>query len=335
MNDPRPPFPDRDRDRDRSRSDRRGPRQAEPRNLVAARLTRFGRSYEYDAGDLTLRPGDEVVVDARRGGTELATVTVGTAWRTPQGPVGRVLRRAEDPDRERAESQQARAAEALAFARDRARARELPVKMFRVDWPPGGDKVMFYFSADQRVDFRDLVKDLAARYHARIELRQVGVRDEAKMVGGIGSCGRELCCTTFLSSFAPVSIKMAKNQNIALNPTKVSGQCGRLKCCLVYEEAQYVEAGKKLPKLGKRVETPEGLGRVEDLDILAGKIRVSFPDKPPMIFGAGDVRPAAPPAGPGRPEAPRRGSDAAPQVDDGSDDDGGDGEGDRGGGSGG
>jgi cell fate regulator YaaT (PSP1 superfamily) len=132
----------------------------------------------------------------------------------------------------------------------------------------------------------------------------VGVRDEAKMVGGIGSCGRELCCTTFLPQFAPVSIKMAKNQNLALNPSKVSGQCGRLKCCLVYEEAMYVEAAKKLPRLGKRVETPEGLGRVDDLDILGGRIRVSYPDRPPAVFTADQVRVMAPPGEPPRPEPP-------------------------------
>jgi cell fate regulator YaaT (PSP1 superfamily) len=129
----------------------------------------------------------------------------------------------------------------------------------------------------------------------------VGVRDEAKMVGGIGSCGRELCCTTFLPQFAPVSIKMAKNQNLVLNPTKVSGQCGRLKCCLVYEEAMYVEASKNLPRIGRRVETPEGPGRVEDLNVLAGKVRVCFPDRPPLVFDAAELRPSGseepPPAG--------------------------------------
>jgi cell fate regulator YaaT (PSP1 superfamily) len=148
------------------------------------------------------------------------------------------------------------------------------------------------------------VKDLGAQLHARIEMRQVGVRDEAKMVGGIGSCGRELCCTTFLPQFAPVSIKMAKNQNIALNPSKVSGQCGRLKCCLVYEEAMYVEAARKLPRMGKRVETPEGVGRVDDLDVLGGRIRVSYPDRPPQVFTADQVRLVAPPGGAPPPPEP-------------------------------
>ena len=149
---------------------------------------------------------------------------------------------------------------------------------------------LFCFWSDKRVDFRDLVRDLSARLHLRIEMRQVGVRDEAKQVGGIGSCGRELCCSTFLPHFAPVSIKMAKNQRLVLNPTKVAGQCGRLKCCLMYEDAQYVEASKGLPREGKQVHTPDGVGRVDDLDILGRRVRVSFPDRPPATFDASEVR---------------------------------------------
>jgi cell fate regulator YaaT (PSP1 superfamily) len=167
----------------------------------------------------------------------------------------------------------------------------LPIKVFQVDLGHGGDRALFCFSSEKRVDFRDLVRDLSARLHARIEMRQVGVRDEAKLVGGIGSCGRELCCSTFLPHFAPVSIKMAKNQRLVLNPAKVAGQCGRLKCCLMYEDAQYVEAGKGLPKIGRQVHTPDGVGRVDDLDILGRKVRVSFPDRPHATFDAGDVRP--------------------------------------------
>jgi cell fate regulator YaaT (PSP1 superfamily) len=171
----------------------------------------------------------------------------------------------------------------------------------------GGERSMFYFASEQRVDFRELVRDLAGRFRGRVELRQVGLREEAKQVGGIGSCGRELCCTTFLPAFAPVSIRMAKTQGIALNPSRVTGQCGRLKCCLVYEEAQYVEARKLLPKTGKAVETPDGPGRVVDLDVLAARIRVAFPDRPPATYAVADLRvqgaPAAevsdPPSDPG------------------------------------
>ena len=231
------------------------------------------------------------MVDDHRGGMVLGQVTVASGQRTIRGPVGRVFRRANAGDLERVAAEQQRLADTLAFARERARARGLAIKFFRVDVAPGGERTTLYFSSEQRVDFRELVKDLAARLHNRIELRQVGVRDEAKMVGGIGSCGRELCCSTFLPHFAPVTIRMAKNQNLALNPSRVSGQCGRLKCCLVYEEAQYLEAGKSLPKLGRRVETPDGTGRVEDLDVLGDRVRVSFPDRPSISYQGHQLRP--------------------------------------------
>jgi cell fate regulator YaaT (PSP1 superfamily) len=260
------------------------------RNLVGVRMGPYGRTLEMDAGDLRLDAHEKVLIDDRRGGGMVATTCTPSARRPARGPVGRVLRRADARDLARLADEDRRCSEALAFSRDRARARQLAIKFFRVEFTPSNDKTTFYFSSEQRVDFRELVRELAARFHNRIELRQVGVRDEAKMVGGIGSCGQELCCSTFLPSFAPVTIKMAKNQNLALNPARVSGQCGRLKCCLVYEEAQYVEAGKLLPKLGKRVETPDGPGRVDDLDVLRGRIRVSFPDRPPVTYGAADVK---------------------------------------------
>jgi cell fate regulator YaaT (PSP1 superfamily) len=220
----------------------------------------------------------------------VATVSVPTTTGKGTGTLGRILRRADPRDLARAQEEQRREADALGFARARVHALRLPIKVFRVDVDHGGDRALVCFSSEKRVDFRDLVRDLSARLHARIEMRQVGVRDEAKLVGGIGSCGRELCCSTFLPHFAPVSIKMAKNQRLVLNPTKVAGQCGRLKCCLMYEDAQYVEAGKGLPKVGKQVQTPEGIGRVDDLDILSRKVRVSFMDRPPATFDAGEVR---------------------------------------------
>jgi cell fate regulator YaaT (PSP1 superfamily) len=272
------------------------------RNIAGVRLHPTGRTFECDAGALILRAGDKVMVEDRRGPL-LGQVTVPSAERPMRGPLLRVLRRADERDLGRAEAHQRREREALALARERARARGLAIKVFRTEIFPG-ERAMFYFSSDQRVDFRELVRDLAAQLHTRIEMRQVGVRDEAKMVGGIGSCGRELCCTTFLPQFAPVTIKMAKTQNLVLNPTKVSGQCGRLKCCLVYEEAMYVEAARNLPRVGKRVETPEGPGRVEDLDVLAGKVRVWFPDRPAQVFEAGALRPLAPEGTPPPDEEP-------------------------------
>jgi cell fate regulator YaaT (PSP1 superfamily) len=257
-------------------------------NVAGVKLDPRGRVLACDAGNLELRHGEQVVIDDGRE-TEVGTVAVASAQRTDDGgrpaALPRILRRAEPGDLDRVRAAIERAAEARAFARERAGAQKLGIKIFRVEFQRGG-RAIFYFASEARIDFRDLVRDLAARYHTRIELRQVGVRDEAKMVGGIGSCGRELCCTTFLPKFAPVSIKMA--------PTKVSGQYGRLKCCLVYEDATYVEAAAALPKMGKRVATPEGVGRVGDLDVLRGRVRVYFDGQPPKTFTADELQPAPP-----------------------------------------
>ncbi|HVZ72284.1 MAG TPA: regulatory iron-sulfur-containing complex subunit RicT [Polyangia bacterium] len=265
-------------------------------NVVGVKLSATGRTFAADAGALSPRAGTRVVIDDGHG-TAVAIVAVAASLRAATPPLPRVLRVADARDLAHVAADEARVAEVLAFARERAKARNLPIKMFRVELPRAGGRALFYFAAEQRVDFRDLVRDLAAKVRARVELRQVGVRDEAKMVGGIGSCGRELCCSTFLQKFAPVSIKMAKNQNIALNPTKVSGQCGRLKCCLVYEEANYVEAARRLPRAGKRVQTPDGVGRVGDVDVLRERIRVYFEDQPPKIFTASEVSAIAGPPG--------------------------------------
>jgi len=260
----------------------------EDRKVVGVKYTPTSPTIDCDSGTMVFRRGEAVVVDDRSGGT-VATVSVPTTTRRGAGTLGRILRRAEPRDLARAEEEQRREADALAFARERARALHLPIKVFRVDVGHGGDRALVCFSSEKRIDFRDLVRDLSARLHARIEMRQTGVRDEAKLVGGIGSCGRELCCSTFLPHFVPVSIKMAKNQRLVLNPTKVAGQCGRLKCCLMYEDAQYVEAGKGLPRVGKQVHTPDGVGRVDDLDVLARKVRVSFPDRPSATFNADEI----------------------------------------------
>src|SRR5205814_3474601 len=161
--------------------------------------------------------------------------------------------------------------------------------------PSSGGKILFYFVSDDRIDFRDLVKDLSQRLHTRIEMRQIGARDEAKLVGGIGSCGRELCCSTWLPAFVPISIKMAKDQGLPLNPSKVSGQCGRLKCCLVYEQDLYKEMRKTLPKVGKRVSTPAGEGKVVELDVLRQKVRVWFDEGGSETFPGDVVTLLAPP----------------------------------------
>ena len=276
-------------------------------NVAGVKLDPRGRVLACDAGELELRHGDQVVIDDGRE-AEVGTVAVASARRPDDRArstaLPRILRRAEPGDLDRVRAALERAAEARAFARERAAAQNLGIKIFRVEFQRGG-RAIFYFASEARIDFRDLVRDLAARYHTRIELRQVGVRDEAKMVGGIGSCGRELCCTTFLPKFAPVSIKMAKHQNLAMAPTKVSGQCGRLKCCLVYEDATYVEAAAALPKMGKRVATPEGVGRVGDLDVLRGRVRVYFDGQPAKTFTADELQAAPPPPAPS-PAPPRR-----------------------------
>ena len=267
----------------------REPRQ-ETRNVVGVKYTSTSRIIECDSGNLVLRQGEAVVVDDRRGGT-VATVSVPTTTRPCSVSLGRILRRADPRDLQRAQDESRRQVEALAYARARARAMRMPIKVFRVEFGNSGDRALFSFSSEKRIDFRDLVRDLSARLHLRVDMRQVGVRDEAKLVGGVGSCGRELCCSTFLPHFAPVSIKMAKNQRLVLNPTKVAGQCGRLKCCLMYEDAQYVEASKGLPKVGKQVQTPDGIGRVDDIDVLGRRVRVSFMDRPPATFTAEEVQP--------------------------------------------
>ncbi|HEX3695024.1 MAG TPA: regulatory iron-sulfur-containing complex subunit RicT [Polyangia bacterium] len=263
-------------------------------NIAGVKFHPTGRTFEFDAGPLTLRRGDTVVIQDD-GGVDVATVAVGSALRPTSATLARVLRVADERDLQRVVANRQRANEALAYGRELVRTRQLPLKMFRAEFQHGGGRATFYFASETRIDFRDLVRELSTQFHVRVDMRQVGVRDEAKMVGGIGSCGRELCCSTFLPRFAPVSIKMAKHQNLVLNPTKVSGQCGRLKCCLVYEEATYVEMAKGLPKAGKRVTTPDGIGRVGDLDVLQGRIRVYFEDQPPKVYVAGEVQALHPP----------------------------------------
>jgi cell fate regulator YaaT (PSP1 superfamily) len=265
-------------------------------NVAGVKLHPRGRTLACDAGELELRHGEEVVVDDGRD-AEVGRVAIPSSRRAPGEPLPRILRRANDADRARVAAAARRSTDALAFARGRAAAHRLPIKLFRAELQRGG-RAMFSFASETRIDFRELVRELAAHLHCRIEMRQVGVRDEAKVVGGIGSCGRELCCSTFLPKFAPVSIKMAKNQNLALSPAKVSGQCGRLKCCLVYEDAVYQEAASALPRIGRRVATPDGVGRVGDLDVLRGRIRVYFDGQPPKVFTADQIAPAPAPSSP-------------------------------------
>lgn len=264
------------------------------RNVVGVKFSPAGRIYLYDAGDHDYQRGEEVVVESDRG-VRIGTVAV-NAVRKPrrQQDLKRVLRRPNRSDLRADERNQERASSALKMARDVARTVDLPIKIFRVEYAHSGKKAQVYFTAEDRVDFRDLVRELSLALRCRVEMRQTGVRDEAKLVGGIGSCGQELCCTTWLPEFVPVSIKMAKDQGLVLNPTKVSGQCGRLKCCLVYEQPIYAELRKGLPKLGKRVVTEAGEGRVVEVDVLHQRVRVSLGPGEFQVFPADQVKPMFP-----------------------------------------
>ena len=276
-------------------------------SVAGVKLAPTGRIFEVDAGDAVYARGERVMIDTE-GGMRLATVALTPARRMIDQPLRRIVRRAEARDTDAAKGAEERSKVLLAFAKGRARERKMPVKVYRAEESPSG-KTVVYFSADDRIDFRELARDVASRAQGRLELRQTGVRDEAKAVGGIGACGRELCCTTFLPRFEPVSIKMAKDQGLVLNPSKVTGQCGRLKCCLVYEEATYRELRKGLPKLGKRVTTPAGEGRVVEIDVLRHRIRVGFAPGESEVFPADVVQAVAPP-----PQGPGKSSKPAPVV---------------------
>lgn len=248
--------------------------------VVAIQFTPAGKMYDFNAGNLDLKPGDRVVVETERG---LGLGIVATPPREqdetlhalPLSPVQRLL----GPDDEKTiEHLTRREKEAYDFCLRRIKERGMDMKLVRVEHLFDGSKAIFYFTADGRIDFRELVKDLAHTFHTRIEMRQIGVRDEAKMVGGIGICGRELCCASFLRDFQPVSVKMAKEQNLALNPSKISGQCGRLLCCLDYEYETYCSLRKNFPKCGKRARTAQHSGVVEKMNILTGELTLRLED---------------------------------------------------------
>ena len=274
--------------------------------VLGVRLEPTGRVYWVDAGDGDYAVGERVLVDGERD-QRIAMVATPTNRRAArERPSRRVNRRALASERA-GDPAPERAREVLTLAKQRAAALGLRVKVFRIEYGQApssggrGGRINLYFTTDERdrVDLRELVRDLGTTTGARIELRQVGARDEAKQIGGIGSCGQELCCSTWLPEFVPVSIKMAKDQGLVLNPTKVAGQCGRLKCCLVYEQATYAEMRKGLPKLGKRVVTAQGEGRVVEVDVLRQRLRVAFGPGESVVFAAGEVKPLFPPQPPG------------------------------------
>ena len=239
--------------------------------VIGVRFRNVGKIYYFSPKDLEIHTGDHVIVETARG------VEYGHVVLAPRDvedekviqPLKEVIRIANPQDDKKEEINRKKEKEAFQVCLKKIREHSLEMKLIDVEYTFDNNKILFYFTADGRIDFRELVKDLAAIFKTRIELRQIGVRDETKILGGIGICGRPLCCHTYLSEFVPVSIKMAKEQNLSLNPTKISGVCGRLMCCLKNEEETYEELNRKLPNTGDRVTTPEGLkGEVQSVNVL-------------------------------------------------------------------
>ncbi|OGO43827.1 MAG: stage 0 sporulation family protein [Chloroflexi bacterium RBG_16_60_22] len=229
-------------------------------NIVGIRFRRAGKIYYFDAGDIELQPGDYAVVKTSRG-VELGHVVIAPGQvlaSESQETLSPVVRKADAEDITKAEELEAKAEEALIECGKMINELNLPMKLLSAEYNLDSSRLTFLFSAEERVDFRDLVRKLTSRFKVRVELRQVGSRDEAKIIGSYGRCGRHLCCTSFLTEFTPVSIKMAKEQDLPLNPMKISGACGRLMCCLAYEGEQYRAMKAKMPKVGQRVSTQMG-----------------------------------------------------------------------------
>ncbi len=245
--------------------------------VVGVRFRTAGKIYYFDPKDFPIKKGDHVIVETARG-VEYGTVVGGVKEVTDDEvmqPLKPVLRIATPKDDKQEESNREKEKEALKVCLEKIQKHNLEMKLIDAEYTFDNNKVLFYFTADGRVDFRELVKDLAAVFKTRIELRQIGVRDETKIVGGIGICGRPLCCHTFLDEFAPVSIKMAKEQNLSLNPTKISGVCGRLMCCLKNEQETYEYLNRKLPNVGDYVTTDDGLkGEVHSVNVLRQLVKV-------------------------------------------------------------
>jgi len=250
-------------------------------DVVGVRFKKAGKIYYFDPGDLSIEKDDFVIVETVRG-VEYGKAVIARKQVEEHDvvlPLKKVVRIADHKDRMIVEENKQAAQEAYVVCNDKVNEHQLDMKLVDVEYTFDRNKVIFYFTADGRVDFRELVKDLAAIFRTRIELRQIGVRDEAKMLGGIGPCGRMLCCSTFLGDFDPVSIKMAKDQNLSLNPTKISGLCGRLMCCLKYENDEYESAKEALPDLGEIIETPQGKGKVVGLNILERVLQVELKEQ--------------------------------------------------------
>lgn len=263
--------------------------------VIGVRFKEVGKVYYFDPEGRKLKKGDNVIVETVRG-IECGEVAMDNRDVSDDEivkPLKKLIREATPEDLEKARKTVEKERDAFEICTQKIAQHKLEMKLVDVEFTFDGSKALFYFTADGRIDFRELVKDLASVFRTRIELRQIGVRDESKMVGGLGMCGRPFCCSTFLGDFQPVSIKMAKEQGLSLNPVKISGSCGRLMCCLKYEQAAYEHLQKITPKQGATVETAEGKGIVTEVHLLTGKLKVRLDrnrDTPPMIFYRDDVK---------------------------------------------
>ena len=264
--------------------------------VIGVRFKRVGKIYYFLPGGIEFKEGDHVIVETARG-TEYGEVVIPEKEVDEKdivAPLKQVIRKAGPKDDKKVEENKEKENEAFEICEKKIASHGLQMKLIDVEYTFDNSKIVFYFTADGRIDFRELVKDLASVFKTRIELRQIGVRDETKMMGGLGPCGRACCCSYFLGDFSPVSIKMAKEQNLSLSPTKISGLCGRLMCCLKYEHEHYYETRKRMPRQGSTVMTPDGKGIVIDNNAITEKVRVkiTLPDESIDVktFSLSDVK---------------------------------------------
>ena len=263
--------------------------------VIGVRFKEVGKVYYFDPNGIQMKKGDMAIVETARGVEcgEVAMENREIEDKDIVHPLKKMIRKATQGDLKKVEENRKKERHAFEICEKKILDHKLEMKLVDVEYTFDNNKILFYFTADGRVDFRELVKDLASVFRTRIELRQIGVRDEAKMMGGLGICGRPFCCTSFLGEFQPVSIKMAKEQGLSLNPTKISGTCGRLMCCLKYEQAAYSDLLRTTPKNGAVVNTPEGRGVVVDVNLLTGMLKVRMdraPEAAPMSFHAKQVK---------------------------------------------
>ena len=270
------------------------PAPSDDAEVIGVRFKEVGKIYYFDPDGISFSLGQRVIVETIRG-VECGEVAMANRKITNNQivkPLKKVIRPASDADLQQLEANKQKEKQAFSVCQKKISEHRLDMKLVDVEYTFDNNKILFYFTADGRVDFRELVKDLASIFRTRIELRQIGVRDEAKMLGGLGVCGRSFCCSSFLGEFQPVSIKMAKEQSLSLNPTKISGICGRLMCCLKYEQDSYEKLLKMTPKVGALVSTPEGRGIVQDANPLTGALKIALDKNPdvPKAFQREQVR---------------------------------------------